>query len=1109
MIEKPAGGPPDQSAADTPDVRKGAEPIRPKRRRRWLFIGLGIVIVLALVVLVAPKYVVRYVAERELAKLGIETHGIGTIDINVPQGRVSMGPVEFSAGGADRGLIGNIVFDIDLLSLFEQKALAERVIIEGVELVLARSPDGQITINGIDPAQFITGEEQPEEIEEDAERAWDAGIQNFQFRDSKLIIDGFIEGEPAVIALEYFDVHLFHTWVPEEPGTIEFKGNLDGAILKVYARARPFSDDLIFGLQFQLEKVELAKVRRYLRFSEDFRTQIFDVIEGTIQTRSNYFGVIMADQTIALNGVQRIALDGLRLVTPDDRSMALDSANVTLKSIEYYRPTGEFEFAGDLTTAFESFAAAPGDGAAVEVANLQVHLQNYLIEGDGKGAYEAVGDPELTIEGLQARADDSTSVTVATGNLNMVGVDVSPADDGGLDVAAELSLALKDITTVVGGAEGAIASVSGDVTETTLRLAADGAVALTSSPNLRIDGVRLGGPLPLSAGQIAANLSPVSIDVAGANVVIAATGAASLSDARLALTGPDGAPGPDVDIASATATLTGLNTQLAGDAINVKGGLETRVDGLEAEVPQDGGAVAVVAEQIAVSLPNLAADVAGATTRLDVGGGANLAGMTADVPAGSGLPAMTVGLDALDLTLNETSATLSDADPQYQTSLDLSLSGATAEIAIEPAATFNVGSLNVSGLRTDQTGTIILDEVLVGALEADISDRLPAAFGGGDGSVSEAEPGSGAASAPSAGGSPIKILHAQVGGGSVISFTDTSVDPPAIIPITVNELEIHNVDTSKPNDRTQLAIHAGMFESSRINVTGWATPLKPTPDFDVKVNIDQLPLPTFSPYARDAIGMDLNGGDLDTDFTARAEGNALRGKLRVMVSNLFLKPATDEYGREMEDKIGLPVEFAVGLLKDSRGRIDLTFPIAGTLDEPDIGYGDVIRTALTGLIGSLFGSGDYQGADGFKLAPAFFQPGAAELDQRTMIVVDRYVDLLRRKSTLNVGVCGQATRPDYAAVFSGRAGSSRQGSGVRSGSGDRESKPAATGSGSTYAPAHLTITEKKELTELATARTNAVRRYMMDRGIRPERLPQCRVSYNMRDSEQPKVIFAW
>ena len=76
--------------------------------------------VLTVTVSIAPKYVVRWAATYELEKMGIQTKGFETFEVDLWNSEVLFGPVEFWSSDARHGEIGDAGFGYDLINLVKR-----------------------------------------------------------------------------------------------------------------------------------------------------------------------------------------------------------------------------------------------------------------------------------------------------------------------------------------------------------------------------------------------------------------------------------------------------------------------------------------------------------------------------------------------------------------------------------------------------------------------------------------------------------------------------------------------------------------------------------------------------------------------------------------------------------------------------------------------------------------------------------------------------------------------------------------------------------------------------------------------------------------------------
>ena len=108
---------------------------------------------------------------------------------------------------------------------------------------------------------------------------------------------------------------------------------------------------------------------------------------------------------------------------------------------------------------------------------------------------------------------------------------------------------------------------------------------------------------------------------------------------------------------------------------------------------------------------------------------------------------------------------------------------------------------------------------------------------------------------------------------------------------------------------------------------------------------------------------------------------------------------------------------------------------------------------------------------------------------------------------LSINICGKATAADYLATSDA---SSQEAGPVEAEAAGEEPAPEAAVSAdeNRIPPEELTLTdvEAQKLLDIATARTQAARTYLVEiAGLDKERIGQCRITYSMKDKKPPRV----
>ncbi len=151
--------------------------------------------------------------------------------------------------------------------------------------------------------------------------------------------------------------------------------------------------------------------------------------------------------------------------------------------------------------------------------------------------------------------------------------------------------------------------------------------------------------------------------------------------------------------------------------------------------------------------------------------------------------------------------------------------------------------------------------------------------------------------------------------------------------------------SSQPGRRGTVALDGRVDQYGDVRIRGSLSPLDVTRDLDMALNFRNIPLGSLNPYAMTFAGWKITDGRLGTELRYLLQDRQLKGDNRMVVDNIQL-------GEEVADYQGtrLPLRLAVAILEDSDGRIDLSLPVAGSLDAPDFSYGHLVWQALRNVL---------------------------------------------------------------------------------------------------------------------------------------------------------------
>ena len=776
----------------------------------------------------------------------------------------------------------------------------------------------------------------------------------------------------------------------------------------------------------------------------------------------------------------------------------------------------------DVASGLEQVELKDPAGMALSLAKVSAGTPGMTVEGQG-GEGHIRGPVELGLESIDSRL---------------------PSEDGDLTLSSQaIRFASEDFD--IAGGESLSLALSAGLDFAQLALGKEGAQPLA---------------LALEAGRI--DLSALKIDPLGPGAAVDARLVTKLSNLELALGADD--KGQQLTLKEAEIGLEGLQVATAeGVRLALAAGSALRSNDLQLETAE-GQRVSLPEAELGLDRLEM---TAGEALNLDLAGAAELRGTQVTLPMTNGDE---LTAKVAQVKLGELQTALAGEALQIATEI------AVRDIAVRTDAelpqVIDVAGVTVTGLKIDPAEAIEISAVAVDQLQAEITDAIAALGGapapeeaateeeGAEGEKTEdateeeaqeeevAEEAAPAKSttpeaAPQATSGPaFRLGEATISSGSVIKVTDTSVEPPMKIEIAIETAKVGPLDTGAPETKTDIDLGTAINQEAGLKVLGWASPLLASPDFDLQTDVSKFPLPPFSPYVSSAVGLNIDSGNLDAVVNAKAQGGALDGQIDVLVDELFLEPVSEEIDKEFESNYGISANFATGILKDDEGKIDLGFPVSGSLEEPQIDYSEVISKAIGGAMASLFPL-NWFGDDGssFEILPATFDPGTAVLTEQGEEAGDEIGKILVGKPQLPVRVCGKATAGDLIVLRGGvppeplptteeeieeaeaeaeeegeatleTEGESGEATAAEATAGEETAGEETAGEGTEAAAAPpLAKPDQQEidqLLELALQRGQVMRDYLTQaHGINAERMSECRTSYSIDDGKAPRAEF--
>ncbi len=344
------------------------------------------------------------------------------------------------------------------------------------------------------------------------------------------------------------------------------------------------------------------------------------------------------------------------------------------------------------------------------------------------------------------------------------------------------------------------------------------------------------------------------------------------------------------------------------------------------------------------------------------------------------------------------------------------------------------------------------------------------------------------------------IDRVAVNGGQ-IQFVDQQFDKPVELLMNISEIQLQDLNSSKPDQPSPFNFSAKMGEFGGIDAVGDIAPLSEQLDVAIKGSLKGMSLPVISPYIESILAYELQSGQYDHSFDISVKDEAIDVDNELILRKLQIASKPEA---KNENTIDVPLEFSLNLLRDSDDNIELDVPIHGKMDDPGFTVTNVIGLAIKNALAS--GSVTYlkfalqpYGAilmaaemavdnvnkGGLNLTPIVFEPMHSQLTQEGNNYSAKIAELLINRPGIELRLCGVAGVSDMAAYRAEMIASMASGQ-----------NPDV--SGSSLTPEQLAnIQSEDRYLALADERAATVKRLLVEKyAIAPERLFICKAHYD-------------
>jgi hypothetical protein len=275
----------------------------------------------------------------------------------------------------------------------------------------------------------------------------------------------------------------------------------------------------------------------------------------------------------------------------------------------------------------------------------------------------------------------------------------------------------------------------------------------------------------------------------------------------------------------------------------------------------------------------------------------------------------------------------------------------------------------------------------------------------------------------------IKLKSFSLADVAEILFIDHSVNPIYRQNIAITQLSAGPFDTENPDQESVISIAGNSDRYAPFSFLTTAKPFLKEPTYKIDGTLQEFSLPGLSSYIKPVLKYEIESGQLDLAIDMQLTGTKVDGEVQVMLRGIDLIAADDFEVSSLNGPISVPLNLALGMLKDRDGNVELNLPITGDTRSPKFGFSGFLTLLVKKA--TLLGARDYlvttfipyaQVVNVVALAGSYalkvrvndlpYLPENVDLQPEQQEFLKQFSALLRNRDSTQVKLCAIATAKD-------------------------------------------------------------------------------------------------
>lgn len=343
-------------------------------------------------------------------------------------------------------------------------------------------------------------------------------------------------------------------------------------------------------------------------------------------------------------------------------------------------------------------------------------------------------------------------------------------------------------------------------------------------------------------------------------------------------------------------------------------------------------------------------------------------------------------------------------------------------------------------------------------------------------------------------GKPFSIFIGEIklADNGHIRFVDESVKPLYEQDFTITQFTAGAFDNQKTEQLSVIKLEGKSNKYAHFTFNTSAKPFASSPYYKLDGHFKEIHLPAISPYIKNSIQYEFDSGHLDVELDVEVNNTDIDGETRIFLRGVEFGAANNPHNNVVAGSTSVPFNYALGMLKDSDGNVELDIPLKGSTSSPDfslegflvliikratmsaaqdyllttfVPYANIVKVGMT--------AGEYLLKVRFNDLP--FETGQSSLTDSSTDFLKQFSALMKDKENTELTICAMAIPEDI---------------------------------GLPHSTEDFNEQQLKQLNDLSVARMETFKSYMVqEQGIASARLLLCSPKVDNAEKAQPRITF--